>query len=197
MTELGIISKLIKQRNEDLKSANLKIGEVYGTKLTEVFSILYKKPDLMIQWELIELLSTKTVNVSGRFQLSIGEVVKMGDTTITVTAENQSSHNRFANFTFPINMLETATAKELVDFVERISKYGETESITADDIKRKIEEEHDSYENALLEDPARLEAVTKPARPSTLHGFSTEGLSDEQILKLSWYNPINDKGPLN
>lgn len=197
MTELGIINKLINERNEDLKTANLKIGQVYGDKLNKVFSILYSKPNLAITWELVELQSKKTVNVSGRFQLEIGEVVKVGEESVTVTAENQSSHNRFANFTFPIIMLETASVEELVEFVNKISKYGATESITAADIRKMIDEEADVFENTLLESPDRLEALTKPKRPSTLHGFSTEGLTEDQFLQLSWYNPDNDKGPLN
>lgn len=197
MTELGTINKLINERNEDLKAANLKIGQVYGDKLTKVFSILYSKPDLTITWELVELRSKKTVDVSGRFQLEIGEVVKKGETSVTVTAENQSSHNRFANFTFPIIMLESATVEELVEFVNKVSKYGAGESITADDIRKMIEAEADLFENALLDNPERLEAVTKPSRPKTLHGFSTEGLTENQFLQLSWYNPDNDKGPLN
>ncbi|WAX21708.1 hypothetical protein [Stenotrophomonas phage RAS14] len=197
MTELGIINKLINERNEDLKAANLKIGQVYGDKLTKVFSILYSKPNLAITWELVELQSKKVVNVSGRFQLEIGEVVKVGEESVTVTAENQSSHNRFANFTFPIIMLETATVEELVEFVNKISNYGAGDTITSADIRKMIEDEADTFENALLENPERLEALTKPKRPQTLHGFSTEGLTDNQFLQLSWYNHDNDKGQLN
>lgn len=197
MTELGIIPKLIKKRKEDFITTTKSIGEVYGDKLSKVFSILYKKPELQIHWEKIDLLSDKTVNVSGKFKLTVGEVVTVGEERVVITAENENSYNSYTTFSFPINMLEYASIEELVEFVTKISTAGGALSVDAESVQKLIEEEFDLYQNKLLNDPKKLEELTNPVTTKIIHGFTTEGLTEDQILKLSWYNPETEQGSFN
>ncbi len=199
MTELGSINKLLKQRKEDFLTITRKAGEVYGEKLTKVFSILYNKPDIEIKWNSIELMgnSEKIVSVTGIFALELGSKVNIGGEDIIIDEENRKRYSNLAQFSFPINMLELATVEELVSFINKIAQSGSDKKISPEDLKVILEKEYDAYDEALLADPEKLESLTKPTRPKEIHGFSTEGLSEEQFRQLSWYNPDNETSLLN
>lgn len=198
MVELGNISKLLAERDEQFKRSTDKILMKISDRLTSAFRIVLKTPDAQITWnELIPLDGSSTsVYVTGTIGLKIGDVISIDSKEIVIDESTVNQYNKFIRFGFPIIMLELATVEELVEHMERVSKIGGAIDVSAEQLAKIIDKLGKTFEEKILNDPAKLSVLDSATRPTSILGFDASGLNDEQIRKLKLFES-HDVGMLN
>lgn len=194
MTEQKSLETLLTERDDSHKNSNNAMSAIYSERLTKVFSTIYSKSDIAIVWEEIDRIaaSPKLVNVKGKIALTIGEKIVIGDNEIVIDENNKTMYNKYAQYVFPLNMLEHASVEEIHTYINKINSLAN--SVSVSELNNTMNQEYDEFAEKLLNDASRLESATKP---KTVAGFSTEGLTDYQIRVLTMYGGQLDNRVIN
>ena len=189
MTPIGTISKLLDERVETFIKQTKEIFEKISDRLTPAFQKVYESPDRMITWTNIEQVkgTDRAVIVSGYMTLKVGDVIKVGEDSITIDEKNVNEYNKFVKFAFPIVMLELASTQELADHILRMSHICGSKDVAPEQIAKMLDKIADAFETAIMNDPSSFKILDDATKPSTVLGFNASDLTDEQILKLKLY----------
>lgn len=195
---IGNINKLIQDRVVKFTESTNEIIAKFSDRLVPAFQKIYNATDRRIVFTSVDGLTgtEKAVMISGQMALEIGEVIQIGDKTITLDETNVNEYNKVVKFAFPIIMLELATVDELVEHMQRLSKIGGAVNVSPESLSKILDKLADDYEEKLINDPAKVEVFDTATKPDTVLGFNATGLSDEQIRKLMIYEKM-DLGSVN
>lgn len=177
------VSKLLDSRSETFRKNTSDIISKFSSKLTKAFQSYFDDPDANITWSFIEYVpsSTKSVYVTGSMALNAGQTITMGDNEITLDESNANDYTKVIKFAFPVLMLDLGTADELTTHVKRLTRLGSVLEVPENEFSNLLDKLADEYQERVLNDPSRLDVVTKPDMVS---GFTTIELNDNQIMQL-------------
>lgn len=183
MTNKPSISSLLEQRQSTFQKNTSDIIAEFSARLTQAFQRVFDNYSSQLHWTAIDAItnSTKSVMITGVMSLNIGDLIKIDDKEILLDESNVRDYNKVIKFAFPIIMLELASVDELVDHVNRLSKMGTLLELSTEDFAKVLDKTSDEFQEKILNDPSKLDAVTKP---ESVSGFRTAELSDSQILQL-------------
>lgn len=186
MVEIGTISKLLTKRLENFTKDTNDLLSCINERLSSAFEIVFEVSDRKIIWTDIESIvgTDKSVILSGKMQLVIGDSILIGGETIILDEVTVNKYNKFIKFAFPIIMIELATVEELVEHMTRLSAIGGVVDMTPENLVKVLDKATEDYEEKILNDPKRVDTIT---RPMDILGFSTDSLTDAQIRELTIY----------
>lgn len=191
MSEIGKILQMIKEKNAAVSKLTTDIIESFGEKLVKAYGITFDQEDIKITWGEIRQLggNPDILVIPGKIEMNVGDIIEVENGKVTITEENIEEYSETASLMFPVIMLEVATPEELSKYMTAIFEEGGKDE---DDSKlvEFVKQQGIKFEEALLEDSDRLEALTKER---FIGGFDTEGLTENQIRQLRWYteNPLH------
>lgn len=177
------ISKLMSERKTMFLKNTSDIIATFSGRLSQAFQRVLDNHDGNIHWATIEPVygSTKSVFVSGSISLTIGEVIEVDGTPILLDEKNINEYAKSVKFAYPIIILELGTVDDIERYTRHMMKLGDSLEVSPDEFVKVVDRMADKFQEDLLDDPMRLNVVTKP---DTVAGFSTNDLSDFQILSL-------------
>lgn len=189
MTPIGTINKLLDERVDTFIKQTKEIFTKISDRLTPAFQKVYEAPDRDITWTGIEQIkgTDRAVIVSGYMMLKLGDVIKIGEDSITIDEKNVNEYNKFVKFAFPIVMLELASAEELKDHILRMSHICGAKDVAPEQLAKMLDKIADSYESSLLNDPMKVSVIESATRPESVLGFNVGELTEDQIRKLKLY----------
>lgn len=195
---IGNINKLMQDRVASFTQQTAEIVSKFSDRLVPAFQKIYNTGDRAIVFTGVDSITgtDKAVMITGNMALEIGETIQIGDKSITLDETNVNEYNKMVKFAFPIIMLELATADELVEHMQRVSKIGAAMNVSSESLAKILDKIAADYEEKVLNDPAKIEIFDAATKPEFVLGFKATDLSDEHIRKLKLIEKM-DLGSVN
>lgn len=161
---------------------------LFGRNLTDSVN-MYLNSNSIIEWNTVELMPTLDgfVRVMGLTTPSIGAIIDVNGSKITIDENNVTQYKQIIRFVLPIHLLESGSINEMYSFIKDLSSIATVAS--EKDIEVILKDYYSSNSTKLTLSDFYNRILDKQTRPTKIMDFDVSGLTDEQIASIFSYMP--------